>query len=192
MFSDREVDFLNTEITRFSKKIEERLLSDELADQQRQRLEGRMVVAASIMRKLEYDKQLRNQRFQKTPSVLVVDDMRSALEVNKQHLMQVGFKRIDTASDGAVAFKKLKDAASVGSPYGIVICDWEMPKMSGLELLEHVRKDKDLWAVPFYLLSSRSEKRDILQAINIGATGYFSKPVNLAALGAQLKEYIVS
>ncbi|MGH1485736.1 MAG: response regulator [Cellvibrionaceae bacterium] len=192
MFSEKEILFLNTELTRFTEKIEERLLSQDLSDQQRVRLESRLVTSASIRRKLEYEKKLKSQKQKRTPHILVIDDMESALQINKQFLSSIGFKKIDTANNGLNGLKKIKEAAGIHHPYGLIICDWEMPKMSGLDLLKKVRADKDLWATPFYLLSSKSEKKDILKAINIGATGYITKPVSPATLTDKLQDYIIN
>ena len=63
--------------------------------------------------------------------------------------------------------------------------------MTGLELLQTIRNDEQLWSTPFYLLSSREEKSDIIKAINLGATGYITKPVNTADLDEKFKDYIV-
>jgi two-component system chemotaxis response regulator CheY len=65
-----------------------------------------------------------------------------------------------------------------------------MPKVTGLELLKMVRTDNDLWRVPFYLVSSLSEKRYIVNGINMGATGYMVKPVNQKMIVDSFKEYL--
>ncbi len=191
MFQDKEIAFLNKEINSFISKAEERLLADSISEEQRIRLESRLVTASSIKRKIEYEKKLTHQGQKKMPSVLVVDDMESALQINKQILLQLGFKEIETASNGDAGLKQMKTASAIHKPYGLVICDWEMPKKSGLDLLKEVRKDEELWATPFFLLSSRGEKSDILKAINIGVTGYITKPVNPATLKDKLKDYII-
>lgn len=192
MFSEKEVSFLNREIEKFTRKVEERLVSASMDEEQRVMLEDLLVTASSIRRKLEYEKSLKNKKNKGTPPILVVDDVHSALQINKQYLQLIGFKQIETAADGAEALKKLKGAARIRKPFGLVVCDWEMPKMSGVDLLQQVRQDKELWATPFYLLSSRTNRADIVKAINIGATGYITKPINQAVMEEKLKEYIIT
>ena len=191
MFSTTEIDFLAAELKRFTEKGRERIESDSISDTQRKRLEARLVTVNSIRRKLQNEKNLREQDCTQTPTVLLIDDMDSVLQLHRQYLRKMGFHKVDTASDGKEALKRLKEAAAIEEPYGLIICDWEMPKLSGLDVLKQVRLDAELWATPFYLLTSRDSKLDIFNAISLGATGYIVKPVSPASLEENLKDYIV-
>jgi two-component system, chemotaxis family, chemotaxis protein CheY len=190
MFSESEISFLAGELKRFTMKGKERLESDSVSDTQRQRLETKLVTVSSIRRKLRNEQRLHENASKTTPSVLLVDDMESVLQLHKQILRKMGFINVETAANGQIALKKLKEAEQYEQPFGLVIFDWEMPKMSGFELLKTVRGDEKLWSVPFYLLTSRDSKKDMFEAINLGVTGYIVKPVSPASLEEKFKEYV--
>ena len=106
------------------------------------------------------------------------------------YFLECGFKNVDLAPDGYRSFLMIKQAFEKGKAYNLVISDWEMPKVSGLELLKMTRTDKDLWRTPFYLISALNDKKHIVHGINTGATGYMVKPVNQKMIIDKFKDYL--
>ncbi len=84
--------------------------------------------------------------------VIIVDDQSFLRITIKKYLKEIGFISVDTAKDGAKALIRLKDGS-----YGLIISDWNMPKMSGLELLKNVRKDPTLKDIPFLMITAKAE-----------------------------------
>ena len=102
---------------------------------------------------------------------LVIDDhmiMRRLVEKNAETL---GFGSIENAENGLIAMRRIN-----ANNYNIVLADWNMPEMSGLELLEEVRKNPELDHMAFVMITAESEKSKIMQAMNAGATAYLAKP----------------
>jgi two-component system chemotaxis response regulator CheY len=113
----------------------------------------------------------------KTASILVVDDYRTMVRIVRNLLHQLGFDNIDDASDGASALAKLRAKA-----YGLVISDWLMEPMSGLELLEQVRADPKLEALPFIMITAENRQERVARAEQAGANAFIVKPFNAEIL----------
>lgn len=114
--------------------------------------------------------------FPPTTKVLVVDDMPTIRDLVKSQLKALGFKNIVEASDGEAALNLTTSAASSGVPIELIISDWNMPKMTGLEFLRQVRASESLGATPFVLLTSESERDQVTEAILAGVSQYIVKP----------------
>jgi len=104
--------------------------------------------------------------------------------------MECGFKNVDLAEDGSDAFRMMNNAFDNDKPYSLVISDWEMPKVTGIDLLKMTRTDANLWRTPFYLLTSLSDKKYIVESLNLGVTGYMVKPVNQKMITEKFKDYL--
>lgn len=117
--------------------------------------------------------------------ILLVDDMSSMRGVIKMFLKSGDFDQIDEASDGEQAWKRL----SFGQ-YNIVICDWDMPNMSGLELLEKVRTDEKLKDLPFLMLTANNSMDKVKLAIDAGVNDYIAKPFQPDKLLAKMSKII--
>ena len=103
--------------------------------------------------------------------VLVVDDQANALNLIKDMLKGFGVQAVQTAVDANSALELLKERADL---VDVVLCDWSMPEMSGLELLKSVRKsNKDL---PFIMVTGTADPSSVLAAKDEGVTGYIRKP----------------
>lgn len=109
--------------------------------------------------------------------ILVVDDVTSMRNVTKSILMVADYTNVTLASDGAKALELLNT-----EPYDLIICDWEMPNMSGLEVLIEIRKNEKLKDIPFLMLTANTEKIKVDVAIKAGATDYVIKPIQASAL----------
>ncbi len=118
---------------------------------------------------------------------LVADDMPTMRELVKSQLRAMGYKNITEANDGLEALQKLAQAFESGNPIDIVISDWNMPKMTGLEFLKTVRSHKEFSQIPFILLTSETEKDQVTEAILSGVSQYVVKPFSGKAFEEKLK-----
>lgn len=115
--------------------------------------------------------------------VLVVDDFPTMRRIVKNLLKQLGFENIDEAEDGAQALGKLK-----GGGYGLVVSDWNMPVMEGIDLLKHVREDETLKSIPFLMVTAEAEKDKVITAIKAGVDNYVVKPFTAEILKEKLEK----
>jgi two-component system, chemotaxis family, chemotaxis protein CheY len=114
-------------------------------------------------------------------NVLIVDDYKTMLRIIRNLLKQLGFENVDEATDGGSALTKLRERA-----YGLVISDWNMEPMTGLELLKEVRADHRLKQVPFIMVTAESKTENVVAAKEAGVTNYIVKPFNAATLKQKL------
>lgn len=121
----------------------------------------------------------------KTTPILIVDDYKTMVRIIRNLLQQLGFEQVDDAADGETALAKLKERA-----FGLVISDWNMEPMSGLELLQQVRADPALKDLPFIMVSAESRNDRVAQARRAGVSGYVVKPFNADTLGQQIASAI--
>ena len=105
--------------------------------------------------------------------VLVADDLRSMRNVIKSILRNIGFSDIYEAEDGQQSLNLLRKESMQ-----LVVCDWNMPRMTGLDLLEAMRADNDLADIPFIMVTAENSKERITQAIQAGTDEYVVKPFN--------------
>lgn len=119
---------------------------------------------------------------QTQPLVLIVDDSITVRELLSMTFNKVGY-RVEQARDGQEAWDKLR----AGLPCDLILCDVEMPRMDGLELLSRVQQEPMLSDIPIAMLTSRGAVRHRQMATQLGARGYFTKPYLEEALldGAQ-------
>jgi two-component system, chemotaxis family, chemotaxis protein CheY len=115
--------------------------------------------------------------------ILIVDDQDTVLEILRSMLRKLGFRNVDTAKDGNEAFDKLRAAIF---PYGLVISDWNMQPISGLELLEAVRADEKLARTPFIMITAENTPERVIAARDAGVTHYLTKPFSLDAVKRRL------
>ena len=115
--------------------------------------------------------------------VLVVDDFPTMRRIVKNLLKQLGFENIDEAEDGAQALTKLK-----GGGFGLVVSDWNMPVMEGIDLLKHVREDETLKTMPFLMVTAEAEKDKVITAIKAGVDNYVVKPFTAEVLKEKLEK----
>ncbi len=125
--------------------------------------------------------------FEKDIKVLIVDDMATMRRIIKSLLEQLGFKNIDEAEDGAVAFEKLKKGN-----YDLVITDWNMPNMTGLELVQEIRKDPQLKEIPVLMVTAEAKKENVIAAIKAGVNNYIVKPFTAETLKEKLEKIYVA
>jgi two-component system chemotaxis response regulator CheY len=117
----------------------------------------------------------------KTLSVLVVDDYATMRRIIRNLLQQLGYTDVDEAADGEQALSKLRD-----KDFGLVISDWNMEPMTGLDLLKAVRSDARLKALPFIMVTAESKTENVVAAKQAGVSNYIVKPFNAEILKQKL------
>ncbi|QWR78934.1 response regulator [Candidatus Magnetomonas plexicatena] len=113
--------------------------------------------------------------------ILVVDDFSTMRRIIKNILKQLGYEKIEEAEDGEQAFTKLKNGE-----FDFLITDWNMPNVTGLELLKRVRADAKLKALPVLLVTAEAEKEQVIEAVKAGVNNYVIKPFTADVLREKL------
>ena len=114
---------------------------------------------------------------------LVVDDFATMRRIVRNLLKELGFNNVEEAEDGADALTKLRAGA-----FDFVVSDWNMPNMDGLQLLQAIRADGSLGALPVLMVTAEAKKENIIAAAQAGASGYVVKPFTAATLEEQLNK----
>ncbi len=115
--------------------------------------------------------------------VLVVDDFATMRRIVKGVLKQLGFKEIIEAEDGTAALEELRK-----ENIGLIISDWNMPKMTGLDLLKAVRSDDSLKNIPFIMVTAEGQKENVLEAVQAGVSNYIVKPFTPETMSEKLEK----
>ncbi len=116
-------------------------------------------------------------------NVLVVDDFATMRRIIKNVLKQIGFTKILEADDGTTALAVLKK-----NEVDLIICDWNMPKMNGLDLLKKVRGEESTKTIPFLMVTAEAQKDNVLQAVQAGVSNYVVKPFTADAIKEKLTQ----
>ncbi len=125
---------------------------------------------------MSYDSQMK---------ILVVDDFSTMRRIVRNLLKENGFTNVDEAEDGRVALHKLKNGH-----YDFIISDWNMPNMTGIELLRAIRSDSALKSLPFLMITAEAKRENIIEAAQAGASGYIVKPFTASTLDEKLKKIL--
>uniref|UniRef100_A0A7V4JR73 Response regulator n=1 Tax=Thermodesulfobacterium geofontis TaxID=1295609 RepID=A0A7V4JR73_9BACT len=115
--------------------------------------------------------------------ILIVDDFATMRKIIKNILLQLGFKDVLEADDGTTALEFLKK-----QKVDLIIADWNMPKMSGLELLKAVRNNEDLKDIKFIMVTAEAQKESVIEAIKHGVNQYVVKPFTPETLKEKLEK----
>ena len=113
--------------------------------------------------------------------VLVIDDSKAIRLILTQILQDIGYQVID-APDGLEAFKMLKEQENVG----LILVDWNMPKMNGLEFVLEVRKNPDYKDIRLMMVTTETEMAQVVKALEAGADEYVMKPFTREAITEKL------
>ncbi len=113
--------------------------------------------------------------------ILVVDDHATIVRILKNLLKQIGFTNVEEAQDGGLALARMRE-----KPFGLVISDWYMEPMSGLELVREMRKDELLKETPFIMVSAESKGDKVMVAKGAGVDNYIVKPFNAVTLKSKI------
>jgi two-component system chemotaxis response regulator CheY len=115
--------------------------------------------------------------------ILVVDDFATMRKVIRNLLKQAGYENVAEAEDGVAALKILKS-----TKMDFVISDWNMPNMTGIELLRAVRSDSELNTMPFLMVTAESLKENVVEAVKAGVSNYIVKPFTAEVLGEKIEK----
>jgi two-component system, chemotaxis family, chemotaxis protein CheY len=115
--------------------------------------------------------------------VLIVDDYKTMLRIMRNLLKQLNFNNVEEAIDGTEALAKLRDGEG---DYGLIISDWNMEPMTGIQLLREVRGDDGLKAIPFIMVTAESKSENVIAAKEAGVSNYIVKPFNAETLKAKM------
>ncbi len=122
----------------------------------------------------------------KNINILIVDDYQTMLRIIKNLLKQVGFINVDEATDGSMAYQMLQK-----KPYDLVISDWNMEPMTGLELLQKVRASNENYSkVPFIMITAESKTENVIAAKQAGVNNYIVKPFNAETLKTKIESVL--
>jgi two-component system chemotaxis response regulator CheY len=112
---------------------------------------------------------------------LVVDDFSTMRRIVRNLLKELGYTDVEEADDGSTALARLK-----AEKFDFVVSDWNMPNMTGIELLKAVRADAALKHLPVLIVTAEAKKENIVEAAHAGASGYIVKPFTAATLDEKL------
>jgi two-component system, chemotaxis family, chemotaxis protein CheY len=116
-------------------------------------------------------------------NILIVDDLKSMRRIIIGALNQLGFNNLFEAEDGEAALKELRK-----EKIGLIVSDWYMPNMTGLELLKAVRADDNFKGIPFLMVTTDSKKENVIQAVQSGVSNYIIKPFTPETFNAKLEK----
>lgn len=119
---------------------------------------------------------------------LVVDDFATMRKIIKKVLTELGYTNVEEADDGKPAFELLQKAQNIGQPFQFVISDWNMPGMTGIDLLRACKADAVFKNIPFMLVTAESEQKNIVEAAKAGVSDYVVKPFNANTLKGKLEK----
>ncbi len=114
--------------------------------------------------------------------ILVIDDFELMRAMLKNALADIGIHQVDEAEDGQIAKKMILEAFATNKPFDAIFCDWNMPVMSGIQLLSELRTDDRFRELPFIMVTAESEKQFVIHALSEGATDYIVKPISAATV----------
>lgn len=117
--------------------------------------------------------------------VLVVDDFATMRRIVKNILTQLGYKQVIEADDGTTAMNVLKQ-----EKIDLIISDWNMPKMTGLELLKNVRANPDWTKIPFIMVTAEAQQDNIILAVKAKVSQYIVKPFTADTLGEKINKVL--
>ncbi len=115
--------------------------------------------------------------------VLCVDDFATMRRILKNILKQLGFKNIFEADDGLTALEVMKN-----EEIDLIISDWNMPKMNGLDLLKTARGMEQYKKVPFLMVTAEAQKQNVIEAVSAGVSNYVVKPFTAEAIEEKLEK----
>jgi two-component system chemotaxis response regulator CheY len=121
----------------------------------------------------------------KSMNVLIVDDYKTMLRIIRNLLKQIDFNNVDEATDGGEAIAKLR-----AGNFGLVISDWNMQPVSGLQLLQEVRADARLKNLPFIMVTAESKTENVIAAKQAGVSNYIVKPFNAETLRDKIEKVL--
>lgn len=119
--------------------------------------------------------------------VLIVDDYKTMLRIMRNLLKQLSFENVEEAIDGTAALEKLRE---FNGEFGLVISDWNMEPMTGIQLLRELRGDDELKQTPFIMVTAESKSENVIAAKEAGVSNYIVKPFNAETLKSKMESVL--
>jgi two-component system chemotaxis response regulator CheY len=113
--------------------------------------------------------------------VLIVDDFATMRRIVRNVLKQIGFTNMVEADNGKAALKVLKK-----EKIDLILCDWNMPEMPGIDLLKAIKSDDELKNIPFVMVTAEAQKDNIIEAVKAGVNSYIVKPFTAETVSEKL------
>lgn len=117
--------------------------------------------------------------------ILVIDDAQTMRRIIVNLLRQLGFTNMVEADDGTTAWERLS-----GEHIDFIISDWNMPKMTGIELLKRVRESEKYKTTPFIMVTAEGKRENVITAVQAGVSNYIVKPFNAATLKEKISKVV--
>jgi len=124
--------------------------------------------------------------FPKDIRILIVDDMKTMRLVVRKSLSNLGYTNVSEADDGDLAWESIEKSLSEMNPYKLIVSDWTMPRMTGLELLKKVRAHPKVGQTPFLMVTAEADAELVREAIAAGVSNYVTKPFSADTLSAKI------
>lgn len=115
--------------------------------------------------------------------ILIADDFAGMRMVIRSILKNIGFTNINEADGGKAVLRLLKK-----QKYDLILCDWNMPDMPGVEVLRKIRSDDELKDMPFIMITAEAQKENILEALEAGVSSYIVKPFAAETVSKKINE----
>jgi two-component system chemotaxis response regulator CheY len=115
--------------------------------------------------------------------ILVVDDMTTMRRIVKNILKQLGFANVEEAENGQEALQKLR-----AEPFGFVVSDWNMPVMTGIDMLRAIRADPQLKSLPVLMVTAEAQQANLVEAVQAGVSNYIVKPFTAETMQEKLQK----
>lgn len=122
--------------------------------------------------------------------ILLVDDFEIVRLMLRNALNELGYTDIEEAEDGRMAMMKLVDAHTAAKPFNMMFCDWNMPEMTGIEVIEACRSTPEFSQLPVIMVTAEAEQESVVKAIRAGATDYVVKPIAPDVLERKLQKVL--
>ena len=120
--------------------------------------------------------------FNPKQKILIVDDMSTMRKIIKNMLTKMGCNDLTEAEDGAPAWEMIQKAHEEGQPFEFIVSDWNMPQMSGLDLLKNLRADERFKKLPFLMITAEAEQSNVVIAVKAGVSNFIVKPFAITTL----------
>ncbi len=117
--------------------------------------------------------------------ILIVDDFSTMRRILKNILKQLGFTNVTEADDGTTALEQIK-----ANNFDLIISDWNMPQMTGLDLLKAIRGMEEYKAIPFLMVTAEAQKQNVIEAVQAGVSNYVVKPFTAEAISDKLEKIL--
>jgi two-component system chemotaxis response regulator CheY len=122
--------------------------------------------------------------------ILLVDDFEMIRSLLKQALKQLGYTDLSEAVDGEDALAKITQAKTDGQNFDIVFLDWNMPKMTGIEVVQKCKGNEELKDIPFIMITAEREQKNVVAALKAGVSDYVIKPFSPKQLGSKIERIL--